>query len=398
MRYLVYLLPLVFLFWSCEGFFGVKTPIDFLDEPQFIGGEVAYVPILPVWDDMEYPVDIIAGWDELIYVADSALEEIISYDQAGNELGRFSIPGLRAIAQDRSLDILAAGSLDTVILGESFTLPTIYRLDLNKAGDYGLKNAFVENKIVHPFYFKSGVPDQSDEAVSFRGFAPLGEGNYYVSRNGPDNSTLQFGGPDDAILLFDEKDQFLTPLSIVTSIGTFRDYFDKPQGIASLIQPPQGNINITQAQIQDFYYTSINPDNVLKVQRINLVTGTFGSNYEVATLTVGDTSKADGFLLEPFKFDQPVDVTVAGDRTNYVWVVDMAKDSVFQFNSTGLEGVRPPDAFNTDKNIKVSFGGRGQGVTQFNNPRAVAYQNEILYVADGGNGRILRFRLTTDFD
>jgi hypothetical protein len=29
---------------------------------------------------------------------------------------------------------------------------------------------------------------------------------------------------------------------------------------------------------------------------------------------------------------------------------------------------------------------------------AVAYFNEILYVADAGNGRILRFKLTTDFD
>ncbi|MFT4754705.1 MAG: hypothetical protein ACI85Q_002265, partial [Salibacteraceae bacterium] len=34
----------------------------------------------------------------------------------------------------------------------------------------------------------------------------------------------------------------------------------------------------------------------------------------------------------------------------------------------------------------------------FKNPRAVAYLNEILYVADSGNGRVLRFKLTSDFD
>ena len=35
--------------------------------------------------------------------ADAGAEEIIAYDQALNELSRFSIPGLRAIAQDRRL-------------------------------------------------------------------------------------------------------------------------------------------------------------------------------------------------------------------------------------------------------------------------------------------------------
>lgn len=400
MKYTLILLPLLILTMGCENFFGEKTTIDFLDPPNFEESEIAYVPILPVWDEVEYPVDVIVGWDELVYIADSVAEEIICYDQAGNELGRFAIPGLTALAQDRSLDILACGTLDTTILGESFTLPTIYRLDLNKtgAGGYGLKNAFIENKIVHPFYFKTGIPDRSDEAVSFRGIAPLGLGEYYVSRNGPDNSTIQFGGPDDAILSFSKEDILLSPIAIVTSIGTFRDFFKKPQGIASMIQPPQENIGLSQLENVDFYYTSINADNVLKVQKVVLAVGNFGANYEIFPFAVGDTTQADGFLLEPFKFERPVDVTVAGDGTNYVWVVDQATDSVYQFNSTGLEGVNPPAVFNTDKNITVSFGGRGQGLTQFDNPRAVAYLNEILYVADGGNGRILRFRLSSDFE
>lgn len=400
MKYTSLFIPLLLILMGCENFFGEKTPIDFLDPPVFEESEIAYVPILPVWDQMEYPIDIVVGWDELIYIADSVAEEIISYDQAGNELGRFPIPGLIAIAQDRSLDILASGTLDTTILGETYTLPTIYRLDLNKTGTggYGLRNAFIENKIVHPFYFRTGIPDASDEAVSFRGIAPLGLGDYYLSRTGPDNSVIQFGGPDDAILSFSDEDVFLSPIAIATSIGTFRDFFKSPMGIASMIQPPQENVAASQQENVDFYFTSIDPDNVLKVQKVVLAVGTFGANFETSPFVVGDTSLADGFLLEPFKFEKPVDVTVAGDRTNYVWVVDQAKDSVFQFNSTGLEGVNPPAVFDTEKNIQVSFGGRGVGLSQFNNPRAVAYLNEILYVADGGNGRILRFRLSSDFD
>ncbi|MEO0895109.1 MAG: hypothetical protein AAFY71_01735 [Bacteroidota bacterium] len=396
-QFAIYVTGILFLttLMGCEGFFGVKTSTDFLDEPQFDQREVAYVPIQPVWDDMEYPVDIIAGWDELIYVADSVSEEIISFDQAGNELGRYSVPGLSSIAQDRSLDILAVGTFDTTINNRDFTLSTIYRIDLNKGGDYGLENAFIENKIVHPFYFRTGVPDDNEQFVRFRGIAALADGEYYVTRNGPDTNPQKFGGPDDALLIFNKEDVFLTPMAIVTEIGTFRNFFRQPQGLATFAQPPQSPV-IDQGK--DFYFTSISPTNALKVQRIVEVIGPFGSNFEVGAFQTGDTSLSDRFLLEGFRFDKPVDVTVAGDGTNYFWVVDEARDSVYQFTGRGFEGVNPPPGSSSDKVIRVSFGGKGIGLTQFNKPRAVAYIDQILYVADGGNGRILRFKLTTDFD
>ena len=51
------------------------------------------------------------------------------------------------------------------------------------------------------------------------------------------------------------------------------------------------------------------------------------------------------------------------------------------------------------QNIIVSFGGTGSGPTQFRNPHGVAYYeaDKILLVADTGNNRILRFKLSTDF-
>jgi hypothetical protein len=396
MKYSLWLLLPLLTLMSCEGFFGVKTPTDFLDEPQYDERLVAYVPVQPVWDEnLSYPIDVIAGWDELIYVADSINEEIIAYDQAGNILGTFSIPGLVAIAQDRSLDILAAGRTDTTIEGKDYSLATIYRLDLNKSGEYGLKNAFIEQKVVHPFYFRTGVPDPIENQVSFEGIAPYADGTYLISRNGPENNPQKFGGPDDAMLRFNAEDVFETSISVSTEIGSFRDYFKKPQGIATLAQPPQTPF---VTNLPDFFFTSINPDNVLKVQRINLVQGGFGSSFQVANLAVGDTSKADGFLLEANRFIKPVDIAVAGDGTNYFWVVDEVKDSLYQFNALGYEGVNPPAGSTTNKVINVSFGGNGIGLTEFNGPTAVAYQNEIVYVADGGNGRILRFKLTTDFD
>ncbi|HEX2900688.1 MAG TPA: hypothetical protein VHS96_13280, partial [Bacteroidia bacterium] len=123
-----------------------------------------------------------------------------------------------------------------------------------------------------------------------------------------------------------------------------------------------------------------------------------GTDFLVEQLPTGDTAKAEGFLYTPGRFASPVDVAYSGDGTNYIFVVDREKDSLYQFTNTGLEGVQAPAGSSSSKNIRVSFGGRGVGLTQFDQPAAVAYYNQIVYVADAGNRRVLRFKLTTDFD
>ena len=396
----VLLLLCLLLLVACDDFFGKKTDTEFLDEPVFEDQTVAYVPIQPVIDGFSYPVDVIAGFDQLIYVADQGTEEIVSFDQAGNELGRFRVQGLRGIAQDRRLDLIAVGNRDTTVSSTNFTLPAIYRIDLNKSGTYGLANASVKKIITHPFYFKSGTPTASDVAVSFQDIAIWPDNRFYVTRNGPSNVSTQFGGPDDAVLLFGNDDRFISPVFVSTTLGLFTDYFKKPSGIATFATAPQSlelnNPSLTPPG--DFYFTSISPQNVLKVQRIGFVQSDFGSSYNLVILAAGDTSRADRFLYEANRFEEPADITIAGDGTRYVFVIDAVKDSLYQFNAQGLEGVNPPSGAGTSKAILASFGGRGQGLRQFNEPRGVAYLDRIVYVADAGNGRVLRFKLTTDFE
>ncbi|MDX2249253.1 MAG: hypothetical protein SF052_20865 [Bacteroidia bacterium] len=388
-------LSLLIILTGCEGFFGKKTPTDFLDEPVYDSRTVAYVPIQPVWDNFTYPTDIIAGWDELLYVVDQGTEEIVALDQAGEELGRFRVQGLTAITQDRRLDILATGTIDTTISGTDFTLPAIYRINLNKTGEYGLKNAYISKKIIHPFYYRSGTPTISDEAVSFTGIAVQGNNKYYVARNGPSNAPSQFGGPDNTILVFDDTDKFQTPVFVTTNLGLIRDYFKSPQGLTTAAQPPQSP---AVSSSPDFIFASIGTTNVLRVQYIAAIETPFGISYQVQNFPTGDTSRADHFLYEANRFESPSDVTLTGDGTNYLFVVDAAKDSVFQFNGLGYEGVNPPAGSNSRKVIQASFGGTGAGLTQFREPQGVAYINRILYVADAGNSRVLRFKLTTDFE
>jgi len=389
-----FLLPLLLL-TACEGFFGRRTDTDFLDIPDYSVRPVAYVPIQPTWDGLVEPVDVVAGWDELIYVADAGTEEIISFDQAGNELGRFSIPGLTALAQDRRLDLLAAGTRDTVIGNNSFTLPALYRINLKQPGTYGLEQAQVTRLLTHPYYFKAGTPTAAEEAVRFTGIAPLADNRYYLARTGPSDNPNQFGGPDDAVLLFSADDVYISPVAVNTNLGLFRDYVRQPASISSLAQPPQSPAVNPRG---DFFFCSVQEDYLLKVQLIRRVETPNGASYEVENYPVGDTSKADGFLYQPGRFTRPADVTFSGDGTNYIFVVDAARDSLYQFNALGYEGANPPAGSASTKAIKVSFGGTGSGLTQFRNPQGVAYLNEIVYVADAGNGRVLRFRLTVDFD
>lgn len=381
------------LFASCDNFFGEKTDLSFIDKPEFQNRSIAYVPIQPALTDFLKPSDIIVGFDQLIYVVDELAEEIVCMDVAGKVLGRMNVPGAKKIAQDRALDLLVIGTLDTNVAGSDYTLSAIYRIEL-KNTSYGLAGAKVTNKIVHPFYFKTTFT-ATDADVVLTGIGILGDNTYYVSRTGNRNSVAQFGGPENAVLLFNAEDKYVTPIQVSTDLGVFSDYFKKPASISTFIQPPQ---TFTLNSNRNFVFTALDDNSALKVQMINYFESDFGSSYQVEYLPPGDTANADGFLYTPNRFANPVDITVTGDGTNFIFVVDDVTDSLYQFTIKGLEGIKPPAASSNQKHVVVSFGGTGTELTQFNKPSAVAYYDKILYVADAGNARVLRFKLTTDFD
>lgn len=391
---------------SCEDFFGEKTELDFIEVPDYDANRsIAYVPILPVLDGFIKPTDVCVGFDELIYIVDEGSEEVIVMDQAGRILGRKFIPGATSVAQDRAFDLLVIGTFDTTLVNggdtSDFTFSTIYRIDLLGSDGYNLNSAKVSNKIIHPFYTgRRGNSLDQVEFVRFNNVAVIGNNGdpdlnnqFYVTREGAGNSG---GGliPNDAICYFQNDDKFVSTINVNTSTGVFNDYFKSPSGIVTNAQPPQ----INAGGGRDFLYTSLDPTATLRVQLIVFTESEFSSFYSPALLEAGDTSRADGFINSPNKFRAPTDATLAGDGSEYVFIVDSETDSLHQFTSTGLEGVLPPAATGITKYQKASFGGAGSGLTQFNSPSGVAYFNQILYVADAGNGRVLRFKLTLDFE
>ncbi|WP_421750625.1 hypothetical protein [Croceimicrobium sp.] len=401
---------------SCEDYLGKKTDLDFIDVPPDNSvREIAYVPILPILSDFDRPSDVCAGFDGLIYVVDEGSEEVVAMDESGRILGRKSVPGARSVIQDRRFDLLVIGTSDSLYNSGNgdtlLTFSTIYRLRMVGTGGYAISNAQIVNKIVHPFYYTQSNPvRRTNDFVRFNHIGIIGNSQdpnrnnqFYVSRQyvrnpdpDPNNPELSSGplGPNDAVLYFSNEDVLISPISVQTASGFFNDFFEHPSGITTLTQPPQFGAQTSS----DFLYTSLEEDNALKVQYIEFAETEFGAEYRPRILASGDTSQADGFINSPNKFRQPTDITYAGDGTQYLFVVDRETDSLYQFSFTGFEGVRPPAAAGVDRFVKTSFGGSGAGLMQFNDPVAVAYYNQIVYVADAGNGRIMRYKLTLDFD
>lgn len=379
---------------GCGDFFGRRTNLSFIEVPQYDASLVAYVPLLPYWEGFAGPVDICVGYDELIYVADSAAGEIVCLDQAGRRLSSYPLPGVHAVAQDRRLDLLAAAPIDTVIGGQRYRLDALFRLRLSSPTGYGLAHATLVSRQVHPFYFKSTF-SLSDTLVRFRRIAVRGDNSYYVTRNGPDNDPLKFGGPDDAVLLFDSQDRWQEAVIVQTSTEVRTDFFQGAWGLAVPARPPQSPL---VSRSPNFWVGLTAPNLALKVQAIIRQEGEQGGFYTVSTAwQQGDTSVAEGFLATPGRFLRPEGLALTGGTQPYLLVADAGRDSVYVFTLSGLEGVYPPVGSGLRRPVKVSFGGTGSGPLQMRRPTALAHARQILYIVDSGNRRIMRLRLTTDF-
>ncbi|GIV43767.1 MAG: hypothetical protein KatS3mg035_0890 [Bacteroidia bacterium] len=330
---------------------GKKLICPFIDVPQYDNQLVAFIPIQPVITNFIRPIDIIAGYDELLYVVDEGTNEIVSMDQSGKILSRFYLKGVKKVVQDRKLHLLAIADFDTTINSVTYTLSAIYRIQM-EASNYSLNSAKIINKIIHPFYFRTSFA-AIDAEVKLNGIALLADGSYYVTRTGPNNSVTRFGGPDDAVIYFNHKDEYQYYLVVNTETGVSSDYFKKPFAIVSLAQPPQSPF---VSSSKNFYFTSLEANTALKVQLIQATSTEEGTDYSLNTnQIIGDTSKAEGFLYTANRFQAPKGLAYAGDGTNYLFVTDSEKDSVYVFTNTGLEGVKPPAGAEIPKFIKVFF-------------------------------------------
>ena len=410
---------------GCDSIFGSKN--DETNEEIFDEGKIdprlenvdGYAPVLPFWGEFDAPNDVHIGFDTFVYVTDN--EGVHLLDRADLSPRRtIQLQGANAVTQDRLLNVYVSARIDTTIdkngTPTTFNLPAVFKIkNMNGAGDI----QFVDT-LIFPFDDASLSTSAAQNArlnkgssnnyenVEITGLTILADNSVYISRGGPQNNTNQIAAPDNTVLEFARIEENGVPTNKMTNVRQITTLNPtnpslrsavRLSSIASFVTPPQRDrltddrsfliAQASQAQNIDF-----------RVLWINAVETTDGLIFEQnSSLLAQDTSQANGFLYEPGKFQMPTDIAFSGDDDAFIFVVDSETDSLYQFQSNGQEGVNPPVGADADsKKIVVSFGGEGAGPKQFMNPSGVAYYRTIVYVADTGNNRIARFKLTTDFE
>ncbi len=410
---------------ACDSIFNSKSNED-TDEifaegriDPTLESEEGYALVQPVWTDFDAPTDVHVGFDEFVYVTDANGLHILDLADLSPRLS-IDLNGANAITQDRLLNVYVSARIDTVIESidpnVTWNLPAIFKIkNLNGAGPI----TYVDT-LIFPFDDASLSTSAAQNArlnkgssinyenVQITGLAVLADNTLYVTRRGPSNSTTQVAAPDNTVLEFrritvdgvtTNKMQNVRQIRALNpTIPSLRSGIGM-SAIASFVAPPQRDsftsdrsFLVAQAdQSKDIAFR------VLWIEAVETIDGlVFQQN---ATLLAQDTTQADGFLYEPNKFTQPVDIAYSGDDNSFIFVVDAAQHKLFQFQTNGQEGVPPPaGAVDQSRQVLVSFGKLGNGPKEFNQPSGVAYFDRILYVADKGNNRIVRYKLTSDFE
>jgi len=311
-------------------------PIKSEERPEMYVGDTLFVQLSPVWGPS-------TGYSF------SEPQDIL--------VGREPLIYVADTGNDRIVMLDLAGN----ILGESQTIPHPVALTqdsyLNLIIVNNTNKVFKIDLYAHQHHIWEAPVDTVYEDVDypyrqFTGVAAIVGRQYYVTVTGPKVS-------DNAIFLFNSQDELEGPLNLKPG-GT---------GIFSIINPT--GITAVNDYSLDFIFTQ-KGRNYYKVQWIT--TNIYGYLPKLDP----STTRAD--LFDAYKFTAPEDVTV--DPEGNIYVIDAGSDSLFHFTAGGKE--------------LFSFGGSGSGERQFNSPHGVAYFDRTLYVADTGNNRIVRFKLSTD--
>ena len=378
-----------------------------------------YAPVQPFWSGFDAPEDVHIGFDEFVYVTDANGLHLLDRGDLSPRI-TISLDGATAVTQDRLLNVYVSARIDTIIESIdptiTWNLPAIFKIkNMNGAGPL----TYVDT-LIFPFDDASLSTSAAQNArlnrnssinyerVEITGLSILGDNTLYVTRKGPFNETTQVAAPDNTVLEFSrirENGVLTSKMINVRQIRTLNPAIPSLRSgiglsaISSFVASPQRD-SFTDDRSFLIAQADQNVDIPFRVLWINAVETVDGLVFQQnSSLLAQDTTQADGFLYDPNKFIKPVDIAYTADDDSYIFVIDQELNKLFQFQTNGQEGVPPPaGAEDQTRQILVSFGEFGAGPKQFNQPSGVAYFDRVVYVADKGNNRISRFKLTSDFE
>ncbi len=370
--------------------------------------EVGYVPVQPFFTQgsggaFQRPVDVYVGFDQFVYVLDARGVHVL--DRAGRPQALLASANgqpfhdAQSVIQDRRFQLYVTARRDTTVDGRTRRLAVVYRISGMTTGQ-----PKVEDIIWHPFDDLSRQlilrnPQDFDEQVRFTSVAIQPDNRIYVARSGPTVAGLTV--PLNVVMEFTPQgrnDRSLTQLSasrpsLLSSVN--------PIAVLTRVHPPQRtsftpslDFFVAQSPVSTTGAATPVQFGVLSV-RVTETPDGLAYNADTGQLSAASRGRA---LYTAGRFSMPTGMAYAADGTNYLFVTDAGKDSVFVFNNAGVEGVAPPPGAASPLPVRVSFGGEGDGPLRLRDPQGVAAFNRTLYVADTGNNRIARYRLNTDLE
>jgi hypothetical protein len=406
-------LAVITLFSACS-IFGSKQN-DTVDDifkqgnidPNLVPNSVSYVPIYPYITNVRNPLDVMVGYDELVYVIadndENTIEdnELMIFNGKAELVYRLAILGATDITQDRRLHTYIAGRYYSVS-DKSINLAAVYHIE-NLAAGKPKFNDTLKHFSCDESRRNTAFRGQDDIAVQFTGLATLFDNTLYLARTGPRNDVTGIARPDNGVLFFNAIGE---NIGFANGLTATQSSLKSAAGITSIATqsgPPQRLSGISTSP--NFYLALGNPNYTLEYRAIGIQATfdpdqglVFGENSNFLNF---DNTKANRFLYESFRFKQPTDIFFAPDANAYIFVTDKETDSLYVFTNNGFEGVNPPANSNIKKQIIVSFGGSGSdgkasGPFNFVDPSGVCYYRRMVLVADKGNNRICRYMLNTD--
>jgi DNA-binding beta-propeller fold protein YncE len=353
-----------------QGCLTEKTELPFIPpdvRDQYTGlTDVQYILLNPKLDtDFSKPADVYLGVDNFVYVCDTGNDRIVMLDVSGQIQGVSGfIPHPEAITQNDSLQLLIVNKTNT-----------IYLIDLvennHQIASAEIKIAFIqENDPDHQFtgitihngfeYYVTVINVADTSAVRNASFIYDFNGNH--SSKGP-------------LPLFEEGTGLFSAL-IPTSIVSLRERW---LDISANNEKTPAFIFTQKAQTSLF-------TNNFKVQ---FITTRISEGDEVLSPNISYFTKD---FYDEKNYAIPEDVTL--DRSGFIFVIDQGNGSkpptFYRFSSTSGNIIQK----------YVGDGSNGDDIT-FNNPKGIAVlpdaeRDQIVYVADTGNDRILMFKLSNE--
>ncbi|MHC1737236.1 MAG: hypothetical protein AB9882_04435 [Ignavibacteriaceae bacterium] len=320
-----------------------------------IKGDTVYVPLSPIWTDFNNPQDIYIGNEPFVYICDTDNNRIVMLNLAGQLLGTKYVHKPLAVAQDYALNLIVA-AYDTSTIVDGQPIAALFKIDM-VAGSHIIENAPIK-RILYKNSYDFGFKGR------YTGISVFYDNSYYVSRTGPNNTSLT--DKDNSVLIFNVK-KLSDGTKKDTLIGQIPNF--EAEGTGLLTANQISSMTSFKRKNIDFIMTLTGPTS-FKAQWLY---------YNASGETPGYENRlypSEKGMMKINKFVQPEGVTV--DNSGNIFIADAGKDSIYKFNAFGDE--------------MQSFG----GPAIFNKPSGVAFFDRVLYVADAGNNRILRFVLSTD--